>query len=118
MILYLDFHGHSVKKNVFAYGPSYPMYDVNLFISLPTIYAEFYLNYLQKIVKCLDFINVRLNYLKKRKLQSDFMCKKNVISCIVLPLNLVLEHFKMLLINYNRLTKTFLFLWDLKCANL
>ena len=23
--LFLDFHGHSVKKNVFAYGPEYPI---------------------------------------------------------------------------------------------
>ena len=30
-ILYLDLHGHSVKKNVFAYGPDYPMTDVIYF---------------------------------------------------------------------------------------
>ena len=29
--MYLDLHGHSVKKNVFAYGPEYPMHDVSLF---------------------------------------------------------------------------------------
>ena len=28
-LMYLDLHGHSVKKNVFAYGPEYPIYDLN-----------------------------------------------------------------------------------------
>jgi hypothetical protein len=28
LILFLDFHGHSIKKNVFCYGPDYQMSDV------------------------------------------------------------------------------------------
>lgn len=29
--IYLDFHGHSVKKNVFAYGPEYLIIHKNYY---------------------------------------------------------------------------------------
>lgn len=29
--IFLDLHGHSVKRNVFAYGPEYPIYDLNYY---------------------------------------------------------------------------------------
>lgn len=25
--MYLDFHGHSLKKNIFIYGPEYPVFS-------------------------------------------------------------------------------------------
>ena len=25
VMLYLDFHGHSMRKNTFSYGPNYPL---------------------------------------------------------------------------------------------
>jgi hypothetical protein len=25
LMMFLDFHGHSIKKNVFMYGPEYPI---------------------------------------------------------------------------------------------
>jgi hypothetical protein len=28
LIMYLDFHGHSINRNVFAYGPHYKLQDV------------------------------------------------------------------------------------------
>lgn len=28
---FLDFHGHSVKKNVFLYGPEYSIFDINYY---------------------------------------------------------------------------------------
>ena len=31
--IYLEFHGHSVKKNVFAYGPEYPIIHKNYYES-------------------------------------------------------------------------------------
>lgn len=31
--IYLDFHGHSIKKNVFAYGPEYPISHKNYYES-------------------------------------------------------------------------------------
>ena len=31
--IYLDFHGHSIKKNVFAYGPEYPIIHKNYYES-------------------------------------------------------------------------------------
>ena len=31
LIMFLDLHGHSVKKNIFAYGPEYPIFDINYF---------------------------------------------------------------------------------------
>lgn len=31
LLIFLDLHGHSVKKNVFAYGPEYPIFDINYF---------------------------------------------------------------------------------------
>ena len=31
LTVFLDFHGHSVKKNVFMYGPEYPIFDVGYF---------------------------------------------------------------------------------------
>lgn len=30
-LFYLDFHGHSVKKNVFAYGPEYSISHKNYY---------------------------------------------------------------------------------------
>ena len=27
LVMYLDLHGHSVKKNVFSYGPEYHIYS-------------------------------------------------------------------------------------------
>ncbi len=40
--MFLDLHGHSVKKNVFAYGPEYPLYDINYYKCriLPKILAD------------------------------------------------------------------------------
>ena len=37
--MYFDFHGHSVKKNVFAYGPEFPIihkcyYESRFFLKL------------------------------------------------------------------------------------
>ena len=29
----MDLHGHSVKKNAFAYGPEYPIFDINYYKS-------------------------------------------------------------------------------------
>lgn len=29
--MYLDFHGHSIKKNAFAYGPEYPIFSNNYY---------------------------------------------------------------------------------------
>lgn len=31
--MFLDLHGHSVKKNVFAYGPEYPIFDLKYYTS-------------------------------------------------------------------------------------
>ena len=31
ILLYYDFHGHSRKKNTFAYGPSYPLSNANYY---------------------------------------------------------------------------------------
>ncbi|KAL4504058.1 hypothetical protein ABPG72_022688 [Tetrahymena utriculariae] len=31
LIMFLDLHGHSVKKNVFTYGPDYPIFDLNYY---------------------------------------------------------------------------------------
>ena len=31
LIAYFDFHGHSNKKNVFIYGPEYPIHSMNYF---------------------------------------------------------------------------------------
>lgn len=42
LILFIDMHGHSVKKNVFMYGPDYPVYDLKYFRCrlLPKILAD------------------------------------------------------------------------------
>ena len=29
--MFLDFHGHSIKKNVFMYGPEFPIIDKNYY---------------------------------------------------------------------------------------
>jgi len=31
LISFLDFHGHSQKKNVFMYGPEFPIYKTNFY---------------------------------------------------------------------------------------
>ena len=31
LISFLDFHGHSQKKNVFMYGPDFPIYKTNFY---------------------------------------------------------------------------------------
>ncbi len=31
VIMFIDLHGHSVKKNVFIYGPEYPIFELNYF---------------------------------------------------------------------------------------
>lgn len=31
--MFIDMHGHSVKKNVFVYGPDYPIFDLNYYKS-------------------------------------------------------------------------------------
>ena len=31
LVAYLDFHGHSINRNVFAYGPHYKLQDVILY---------------------------------------------------------------------------------------
>lgn len=30
-MMFLDFHGHSIKKNVFAYGPDFPIITKNYY---------------------------------------------------------------------------------------
>jgi hypothetical protein len=48
--MYLDFHGHSTKKNCFTYGPDYPItsnsyYECRLFpkiIAMQTLMFRFY----------------------------------------------------------------------------
>jgi len=32
-MMFIDLHGHSVKRNIFAYGPEYPIFDVNYYKS-------------------------------------------------------------------------------------
>ena len=34
LIAFLDFHGHSVKRNIFSYGPEFPIYNLNYYIKL------------------------------------------------------------------------------------
>lgn len=29
MFAFIDLHGHSIKKNVFLYGPDYPVWDTD-----------------------------------------------------------------------------------------
>ncbi len=40
--MFVDLHGHSVKKNVFAYGPEYPIFDNNYYKCriLPKLLAD------------------------------------------------------------------------------
>jgi len=33
VFMFIDFHGHSVKKNVFAYGPDHPIFDPKYYTS-------------------------------------------------------------------------------------
>ena len=42
LIMFLDFHGHSVKKNIFVYGPDYPIFDISYYKCriLPKILSE------------------------------------------------------------------------------
>ncbi len=38
ILMFLDLHGHSIKKNVFLYGPEYPIYHKNYYLS--KLYAK------------------------------------------------------------------------------
>ncbi len=40
--MYFDFHGHSKKKNIFFFGPNYPLMDPNYYRCrvFPKIFAK------------------------------------------------------------------------------
>lgn len=57
--MYLDFHGHSVKKNVFAYGPEFPLihkyyYECRLFPKIVSSKTEMF-RYYSCIFKISEF---------------------------------------------------------------
>ena len=68
----MDLHGHSVKKNVFAYGPEYPLQDVYFYRKRQIImFVEYYQKFWLKPVNLSDFINADFKIHKKKNLQVE-----------------------------------------------
>lgn len=76
-ILYLDLHGHSVKRNVFAYGPEFPITEVLIFyffkLSRIILPAGFYPKYFPLIARLLDITSA----------DSQIQLEKNVLGEIL-----------------------------------
>lgn len=51
--MFMDLHGHSLKKNIFAYGPEFPIFDINYYKCriLPKILTD--LNKMFRFYSCI-----------------------------------------------------------------
>ena len=80
---FLDFHGHSSKKNSFLYGPEFPIWDSNYLIS--RVFAKLVATKtpLFRYHSCL----FRISNLKKRTARAIFSALYSIIYCYTIEVS-------------------------------